>query len=93
MKLLRSLASEIGRLRHLGDQCATKVMAYYVYAHGHPMDAKANANLRSALEDYINRDLRDAEVAQLGDRFGHRLPEPEKEHGERIVVSHTVSVQ
>lgn len=93
MKLLRSVSSEVGRLQRLGDQCATAVMAYYTYAYHHPSDQKANMNLRCALEDYINRDLRDAEVAQLGDRFGHRLPEPEKAHGERIVVPDTVRVQ
>jgi hypothetical protein len=93
MKLLRSLSAEIGRLQRLGDQCATAVMAHYVYAYNHPMDEKANMNLRRALEDYIDRDLRDAEVAQLGDRFGHRLPESEKEHGPRIVVPDTGRAQ
>lgn len=93
MKLLRTIASEVGRLAQQGDHCATKVMAYYTYAHGHPRDVDANKNLRAAVEDYVHRDLRGAELRQLGDRFGHRLPEPEKDAGPRVFVPGTITSQ
>ncbi|HSV90877.1 MAG TPA: hypothetical protein VLH80_07240 [Nitrospiraceae bacterium] len=92
MQLLRTLGPEIGKLMKNGDQLATTVMAYYRYAHDHPRDQKANLNLRTAVEDYINRDLRDAERLELGGKFGHRLPEPEKESGPRIFVPNTEGV-
>jgi len=87
MKMLRGLGAEIGRLATQGDPTARMVMAYYQYAHDHPRDLKANQNLRTAVEDYINRDLRTAELIDLGSRFGHRLPEPERETGPRIFIA------
>lgn len=86
MKLLRSIAPEIGRLSVRGDLTARQVMAHYQYAFDHPRDLEANKNLRAALEDYINRDLRTAEQIELGGKYGHRLPEQEKETGPRIFV-------
>ena len=61
-------------------------MARYQYAYDHPRDAQANFELRTAVEDYVNRDLREAEQIDLGAKYGHRLPEPEKETGPRIFV-------
>lgn len=86
MKLLRSIAPEIGRLAERGDPTARQVMAHYKYAYDHPRDARANRNVRTAVEDYVNRDLRTAEQIDLGSKYGHRLPEPEKEAGPRIFV-------
>lgn len=86
MKLLRTIAAEIGRLARLGDQTAKMVMAYYEHAYRNPRDAQANLNLRVAVEDYINRDLRVSEQIDLGGKYGHRLPEPEKSQGPRIFV-------
>lgn len=93
MTMLRTIAPEIGRLAERGDPTAKMVMARYQYAHDHPRDARANQNMRAAVEDYINRDLRTAEQIDLGGRFGHRLPEPEKETGPRIVVPGVVGKQ
>lgn len=93
LKLLRSIGPEVGRLMQYGDPTAKMLMAYYIYAHSHPNDKKANLNVRAALEDYVSRDLRLAERTELGGKYGHRLPEPEKEHGPRIVVPDTVRVQ
>lgn len=86
IKMLRTIGPEIGRLAVRGDQTARLVLSYYQYAASHPRDAKANMNLRTAVEDYINRDLRTAEQIDLGSKYGHRLPEPEKEQGPRIFV-------
>ena len=88
-ELLRSLGPEIGQLAKRGDKLAQAVMARFQYAHDHPIDATARQNVRTALEDYVNRDLRLAELYELGSRFGHRLPEPEKSHGPRIFVPAT----
>jgi len=85
-KLLRSIGPEIGKLAERGDPTARLVMQYYRYAFDHPQDARANTNLRTAVEDYVNRDLRTAEQIDLGGKYGHRLPEPEKETGPRIFV-------
>lgn len=93
LKLLRTIGSEVGRLKERGDPTATTLMAHYVYAYAHPKDQKANQNLRAALEDYINRDLRTAEQIDLGGKYGHRLPEPEKETGPRIFVPDVVAPQ
>ena len=93
LKLLRAIGPEVGRLKQRGDQTATALMAYYVYAHAHPRDVKANQNLRAALEDYVNRDLRVGEQMDLGSKYGHRLPEPEKDVGPRIFVPDTVGPQ
>lgn len=80
-KLLRNIGPEIGQLAERGDQTARLVMEYYQYAFDHPKDQQANLNLRTAVEDYVNRDLRTAEVIDLGSKFGHRLPEDGKEPG------------
>lgn len=93
LKLLRTIGPEVGRLSERGDQTAKVLMAYYVYAHAHPGDVEANKNVRAALEDYVNRDLRTTEQIDLGGKYGHRLPEPEKESGPRIVVPDTVGQQ
>jgi hypothetical protein len=85
-KLLASIGPEIGKLAVRADPTARLVMEYYKYAFDHPTDAKANLNLRTAVEDYVNRDLRTAEQIDLGGKYGHRLPEPEKETGPRIFV-------
>ena len=84
MKLLRTIASEIGRLSARGDPTARLVMEFYQYAFDHPRDVEANKNLRAAVEDYVNRDLRTAERIDLGSKYGHRLPE--EESGQRIFV-------
>lgn len=93
LMLLRTIAPEIGRLQGLGDQLAISVMAYYTVAYANPRDVKANRNLRAAIEDYMNRDMRTTERVQLGDRFGHRLPEPEKEPSTRVFVPGTITSQ
>lgn len=84
--LLRSIGPEVGRLAVRGDTLARRVVAYFTYAHDHPEDPEARMNVRLAVEDYINRDLRVGEQYELGSRFGHRLPEPEKDVEARIFV-------
>lgn len=86
--LLRSIGPEIGRLAVRGDPIARRVMAYYMYAYDHPNDLEARKNVRMAVEDYINRDLRLGEQYELGSRFGHRVAEDEKE-GLRIFLPFT----
>lgn len=86
LKLLRTIGPEVGRLMNRGDQTAKRLMARYVYAHAHPKDVEANKSLRAAIEDYVNRDLRVSEQIDLGSRFGHRLPEPEKDRGPLFFV-------
>lgn len=72
-ELLRALGPEIGTLAKRGDKLATAVMAKYQYAHDHPTDAQAILEVRVALEDYVNRDLRLGELYDLGSKFGHRV--------------------
>jgi hypothetical protein len=86
MKMLRGIGPEMGRLADRGDPTARRVLASYKYAADHPKDVKANQDLRAAVEDYINRDLRLAEQIDLGGKYGHRLPEAEKDAGPRILV-------
>jgi hypothetical protein len=88
--LLRSIGPEIGRLATRGDRLAMTVLGYFMYAHEHPNDPEARMNVRVAVEDYMNRDLRIGEQYELGSRFGHRLPEPEKEAGTRIFVPESI---
>lgn len=92
-KLLQVRGGEIGTLSSRGDALAQAVEAAYRYLYDHPGDQAAGANLRSAVEDYINRDLRIAEVAELGCRLGHRLPEPEKAPGARIFINNATRKQ
>lgn len=84
--LLRTIGPEIGLLAHRGDKLAQRVMARYQAAYEHPRDPRYESELRVALEDYVNRDLRVAEQYELGSRFGHRLPEPEKPAGIRVLL-------
>lgn len=86
VKLLRVRGREIATLGQHGDRLAQAVESAYRYLYDHPGNPQAGANLRAAIEDYMNRDLRLAELGELGDRYGHRLPEPEKPHGERVFV-------
>lgn len=88
-KSLRARGAEIGRLARQGDSIALALEVAYRYLYDHPGDEKAGASLRAAFEDYMNRELRIAEVAELGSRLGHRLPEPEKATGIRIFTSST----
>lgn len=92
-KAIRVRGAEIGRLARLGDPIALALEVAYRYLYDHPGDVKAGASLRAAFEDYINRDLRIAEVAELGGRLGHRLPEPEKDPGIRIFVNNATREQ
>lgn len=85
-RLIRSRSVEIGTLAGRGDALAIRLMAAYRDLYDHPGDLDKGATLRAALEDYMNRDLRIKEVQELGDRFGHRLPQPEPVHGPRIFV-------
>jgi hypothetical protein len=91
--LLRSIGPEIGRLMKRGDKLAIAVYAYFIVAHEHPNDPQARMNVRVAVEDYMNRDLRTAEQYDLGSKFGHRLPEPEKDPGPRIFVPESIVKQ
>lgn len=92
-KLLRTRGGEIGTLAKNNDKLAQAVMAAYQFLYDHPGDHQAGQNLRSAIEDYMNRELRVSEVLDLGSRLGHRLPEPEKLTGERIVVPASILKQ
>lgn len=83
-EILRKYGQEIGRLARRGDPLAKKVVQRYQYAYDHPNDVDANRSLRDALDDYLQRDLRTAERADLGSRFGHLLEE--RERGPMIVV-------
>lgn len=85
-KAIRVRGPEIGHLARQGDLIAIALEAAYRYLYDHPGDPRAGGNLRAALEDYINRDLRIAEVAALGNKLGHRLPEPEKIPEIRVFV-------
>lgn len=85
--------AEIGQLARNGDLIAIALEAAYRYLYDHPGDERAGGNLRAAFEDYINRDLRIAEVAELGCRLGHRLPEPEKAPGARIFINNATRKQ
>jgi hypothetical protein len=85
--LLRTIGPEIGTLARRGDQLAQAVMARYHAAYEHPRDPRYESELRVALEDYVNRDLRLAEQYELASRFGHRLPEPEKPAGIRVLLA------
>lgn len=84
-ELLRSIGPEVGRLAKLGDPLAIAVMTRFMYAHNHTNDQKAILEVRIAVEDYINRDLRDAERFDLGSRYGHRV-EGEDKQPTRIFV-------
>lgn len=85
-RLIRSRSVEIGTLAGRGDALAIRLMAAYRDLYDHPGDLGKGATLRAALEDYMDRDLRIKEVQELGGKFGHRLPEPEKDPGLRIFV-------
>lgn len=74
-KLLRQIAPEITLLAARGDRFANKVMQRYRYAYDHPKDWQANFDLRTAVEDYMDRELRDHERRDLLSRFGHRKPQ------------------
>lgn len=76
--MLRVLGPEIGRLAKRGDRLARQVIRRYHEASGNPADLAANRELRIAFEEYMNRDLRDAEKYELGSRFGHRTGEVER---------------
>lgn len=91
--LLRSIAPEIGRLAVRGDELAKRVLAYYMYAHDHPEDADARMNVRIAVEDYVNRDLRLGEQYDLGSRFGHRVIEEQDDGAVRIFVPQSLVTQ
>lgn len=84
--LLRSIGPEVGRLAKLGDKLARKVMAKFQYAHDHPNDKAAVLEVRTAVEDYVNRDLRLGELYDLGSRFGHRVNGEAKKGKVSIVV-------
>jgi len=83
-EVLRTYGPEIALLAARGDPLARKVRQRYQYAYDHPRDPQANLSLRDALNEYLQRDLRDAEKVELRSRFGHQLSEPA--HGARIVV-------
>lgn len=85
--LLRTIGPEIGSLARRGDKLAQEVMARYRAAYAHPRDPRYESELRVALEDYVNRDLRLTEQYELASRFGHRLPEPEKPAGIRVLLA------
>jgi len=72
-ELLRLYGPDIGRLAKQGDALARNVRQRYQYAHDHPNDLAANRALRAALNDYMQRDLRESEQRELTSRFGHRI--------------------
>lgn len=83
--LLRTIGPEMATLAKRGDEFAIKVMAKYQYAYEHPTDHKAHFEMRHAVEDYINRDLRLGELMDLGSKFGHRI-EDDPTPGPRIFM-------
>ena len=83
--LLRAIGPEVRLLASRGDQLATRVIARFMYAHNHPNEPQAILNVRTAVEDYVNRGLRTAELYELAGKYGHRLPE-EDEQPTRVFV-------
>jgi len=91
--LLKAIGPEVGRLANRGDPLAIAVMARYVYAHNHQNDPQALLEVRTAVEDYVNRDLRIAEVNDLGSKFGHMVEGEDKDPPPRIFVPGSGSEQ
>jgi len=90
--LLRAIGPEVGRLAKRGDRLALRVMARFTYAHGHPNEPQALLEVRTAVEDYVNRGLRTAELYELAGRYGHRVEE-EDELPTRVFVPGSVRRQ
>jgi hypothetical protein len=90
--LLRAIGPEVGRLAKRGDPLAVVVMVRFVYAHNHPNDPAALLEVRTAVEDYVNRDLRVGELYDLGSRYGHQV-EGEEREPTRIFVPGPESAQ
>jgi hypothetical protein len=95
MDVLRTIGPEVMRLAKRGDRFAMRVLERYQFGFEHPTDSQANFELRTAVEDYVSRDLRPGERFDLASKYGHRLPEghEDKTHGPRIVVPATVAKQ
>lgn len=77
--LLRAIGPEVGRLAKRGDRLAARVLMRFTYAHAHPNDPQAILAVRSAVEDYLNRDLRLGELYELGSRYGHQVDGEDKD--------------
>jgi len=71
--LLRAIGPEVGLLAKRGDRLAARVVASFQYAHDHPNELAALLNVRTAVEDYVNRGLRTAELYELAGKYGHRV--------------------
>ena len=55
------------------DDLAARVVASFQYAHDHPNEPAALLNVRTAVEDYVNRGLRLGELYELAGKYGHRV--------------------
>jgi hypothetical protein len=79
-KLLRKEGPNIRLLADRGDKFAKKVYDVYLEACRLPIEHPKNLELRIAIDDYMNRDLRQHERTELEGKFGHRvdLPDPDR---------------
>lgn len=73
LEVLRIYGPDIGALAKKGDRLAVKVMQRYQYAYAHPNDIAANRSLRDALNEYLQRDLRDDTRYELAGKYDHRI--------------------
>lgn len=72
-KLLRKEGPNIKILADRGDKFAQRVYRVYCEACVLPIDHPKNKELREAIDDYMNRDLRQHERTELEGKYGHRV--------------------
>lgn len=90
MKLLRKIGPDIGLLSARGDKFAQAVEKRYRDAHADPLNPIKRTELRIAVQDYMDRDLRIHERTELGSKYGHYVDE-EKGPTRIVVPEHLTS--